>query len=50
LSYSRRAPSPYLGRIADYGDVLLILALVPTTCVIVGFYTYMQNLFSSVGS
>jgi type VII secretion integral membrane protein EccD len=50
LIYSRRAPSPYLGRIADYGDVLLILALVPTTCVIVGFYTYMQNLFSSVGS
>jgi type VII secretion integral membrane protein EccD len=49
LRYSRRPPSPYLGRLADFGDVLLIVALVPVTCVIVGFYAYMQDLFSSIG-
>jgi type VII secretion integral membrane protein EccD len=50
LRYSRRPPSPYLGRLADFGDVLLIIALVPITCVIVGFYAYMQDLFASIGS
>jgi type VII secretion integral membrane protein EccD len=50
LLYSRRPPSPYLGRMADYLDVLLIVALVPITCIVVGFYSYMQDLFASVGS
>jgi type VII secretion integral membrane protein EccD len=49
LLYSRRPPSPYLGRFADFADVLLIISLVPVTCVIVGFYTYMQDLFASIG-
>jgi type VII secretion integral membrane protein EccD len=49
LRYSQRPPSPYLGRLADLGDVLLIVALVPVTCVLVGFYAYMQDLFSSIG-
>lgn len=49
LAYSKRAPSPYLGRFADIFDVLAIIALVPVTCIICGFYGYVQGLFASIG-
>jgi type VII secretion integral membrane protein EccD len=49
LVYSRRPPSPYLGRFADLADVLLIVLLIPITCVLVGFYDYMRDLFASIG-
>jgi type VII secretion integral membrane protein EccD len=48
LLYSRRAPSPYMGRLADILDVLAIIALMPTAGIVVGLYSYIQDLFSSV--
>jgi type VII secretion integral membrane protein EccD len=48
LSYSRRRPSPYLGRIGDIVDVLAILALVPLTGFITGLFGYVQGLLAGV--
>jgi len=44
LAYSRRTPSPYLGRIADILDVLLVLAVVPVACGVLGLYGYVRGL------
>lgn len=48
LVFSRRAPSPYLGRTADVVDVLAIIALIPIASIIAGLYGYVQDMFSSV--
>ncbi|MEV5539452.1 type VII secretion integral membrane protein EccD [Saccharopolyspora shandongensis] len=47
--YARRTPSPHLGRIADWTDVLAILALIPYAAYITGFFTYVQSLMASIG-
>jgi hypothetical protein len=47
LRYSRRAPSPYLGRFAEIADVLAIMALVPLACVVAGLYAAIQGQFAS---
>jgi len=44
LAYSRRAPSPYLGRIADILDVVLVIAVVPVACGVLGLYGYVRGL------
>lgn len=44
LVYSRRAPSPYLGRIADILDVLLVAAVIPVTCGVLGLYALLRGL------
>ncbi|MEU6642098.1 type VII secretion integral membrane protein EccD [Saccharomonospora sp. NPDC046836] len=49
MTYSRTNPSPYLGRVADIVDVLVILALIPFTCYITGFFGYVQGLMASIG-
>lgn len=49
LVYSRRSPSPYLGRAADIIDVLAILALIPLACAVAGLFGAIQGLFSSIG-
>jgi type VII secretion integral membrane protein EccD len=49
LVYSRRPPSPYVGRIADIADVLAIMALLPLACGVVGVYSAIQGLFASFG-
>jgi type VII secretion integral membrane protein EccD len=49
LTYSRRAPTPYVGRIADFVDVLAIMALVPLACAVIGVYYTIQGLFASFG-
>jgi type VII secretion integral membrane protein EccD len=49
LVYSRRQPSPYLGRIGDALDVVGILALVPLTATIAGFLAYVQALVAGIG-
>lgn len=49
LVYSRRNPSPYLGRFGDFGDIAAILALVPLTCIITGFVGYVQGLVAGIG-
>ncbi|WP_035857285.1 type VII secretion integral membrane protein EccD [Cryptosporangium arvum] len=49
LLYSRRNPSPYVGRFADILDVLLLVSLLPVACTLTGFYGYVQGLFASLG-
>jgi type VII secretion integral membrane protein EccD len=44
LTYSRRAPSPYLGRWADVGDVVLTLAAGPIAAAVLGLYQVMRGL------
>ncbi len=45
MVYQNRRPSPYLGRIADLFDVLLVIAVVPVTCAVVGLYAYVRGLY-----
>jgi type VII secretion integral membrane protein EccD len=49
LVYSRKAPTPYLGRAADILDVVAIMALIPLACGVLGLYTAIQGLFASIG-
>ncbi len=42
--YQNRPPSPYMGRIADIFDVLLVIAVVPTACSVLGLYGYLRGL------
>jgi type VII secretion integral membrane protein EccD len=44
LLYSRRAPSPYLGRIGDILDVLLAVAVVPVAVGVLGLYGYVRGI------
>ena len=49
LVYSKRAPSPRVGRLADVADVLAVMALVPLACGAAGAFRAIADLFSSVG-
>jgi type VII secretion integral membrane protein EccD len=49
LVYSRRAPSPYVGRAADILDIMAIMALLPLTGGVVGLYSALQGLFATLG-
>lgn len=44
LTYSRRPPSPYFGRFADWFDVLLVVAVVPVACAVLDLYAYARGL------
>jgi hypothetical protein len=44
VAYSTRAPSPRLGRYADLLDILLIVAVVPIACAVLGLYGYARGL------
>ncbi|SHN03377.1 type VII secretion integral membrane protein EccD [Cryptosporangium aurantiacum] len=44
LAYSRRPPSPYLGRLAELLDVGLVLAVVPLVCGVLGLFGYVRAL------
>jgi hypothetical protein len=44
LTYSRKAPSPYLGRIGDTLDLLLVIAVVPVACGVLGLYGYARGI------
>lgn len=44
LVYSKKAPSPYIGRIADIVDVLLIVAVIPVACFAMGLFGFFQGL------
>jgi type VII secretion integral membrane protein EccD len=37
-TWSRKAPSPYLGRAADLLDGLAVIAVIPVACAVVGLY------------
>lgn len=45
LAYRDRTPGPYIGRAADVLDVLVVLAVIPTVCVVVGLYGYVRGLY-----
>ena len=45
LVYRDRTPGPYVGRLADVLDVLVVLAVIPTVCVVVGLYGYVRGLY-----
>jgi type VII secretion integral membrane protein EccD len=49
LIYSRRAPSPYLGRAADILDIIAIMALIPLACAVIGVFDDIRGLFASIG-
>ncbi|GAB3813874.1 type VII secretion integral membrane protein EccD [Micromonospora zhanjiangensis] len=49
LLYSKRNPSPYLGRAADILDVLAIIALIPLACAVTGLFGTIQGMFASIG-
>jgi hypothetical protein len=38
-TYSRRPPSPYLGRAADLLDTLVVVSVIPVACAVVGLYS-----------
>ncbi len=46
FAYQNQPPSPYIGRFADIFDVLLVIAVVPTTCAVLGLYGYLRGLGS----
>jgi len=37
-TYSKREPGPYLGRAADILDTLMVVAVVPVACAVLGLY------------
>jgi len=45
LYFRDRTPGPYIGRLADVGDVVVVLAVIPTVCVVVGLYGYVRGLY-----
>ncbi|MCI4065048.1 type VII secretion integral membrane protein EccD [Micromonospora sp. R77] len=49
IVFSRRSPSPYLGRAADILDVLAIMSLIPLACAVIGIFRTVQGLFASIG-
>jgi type VII secretion integral membrane protein EccD len=44
LSYSRRAPNVYFGRYAEILEVLVILAVIPVACSVLGLYGRLRGL------
>jgi type VII secretion integral membrane protein EccD len=44
LTYSRRQPSPYLGRFADIFDVLLLVLVVPVACSVLGLFGFARGI------
>ncbi|MBB2941769.1 type VII secretion integral membrane protein EccD [Actinoplanes lutulentus] len=49
LIFSRRPPSPYLGRAADILDVVAIMALIPLAFAVIGVFDNIRGLFASIG-
>jgi type VII secretion integral membrane protein EccD len=43
-TYSRRPPSPYLGRAADAVDALMVISVVPVACAVLGLYARVRGL------
>jgi type VII secretion integral membrane protein EccD len=43
VRYRNRRPSVYLGRIAEIGEILLILSVVPIACAVLGLYGVMRG-------
>lgn len=44
IGYSTRPAGPYLGRMAEYAEILVMVAVVPVTCSVLGLYGYVRGL------
>ncbi|WP_460393232.1 type VII secretion integral membrane protein EccD, partial [Actinophytocola sediminis] len=44
VGYSTRAAGPYLGRLAEYAEILVMVAIVPTICSALGLFGYVRGL------
>jgi type VII secretion integral membrane protein EccD len=44
LAYQQRLPSPYLGRLGDVLDVLVVMAVLPAAFVVVGLFGYVRGI------
>ncbi|MFD0788569.1 hypothetical protein ACFQZ8_32030 [Micromonospora azadirachtae] len=49
MRFSRRRPTPHLGRAADIADVVAIMALIPLACAVIGLFGAIQGMFASIG-
>ncbi|WP_158716317.1 type VII secretion integral membrane protein EccD [Blastococcus sp. Marseille-P5729] len=45
ITYARARPSPLLGRAADIIEVILVLAVVPVVCVVIGLVAYLRGIY-----
>ncbi|TCB98931.1 type VII secretion integral membrane protein EccD [Micromonospora zingiberis] len=45
-TYARRPVSPYLGRVADLADTVLVVSVVPIACAVLGLYEQARGLLS----
>ncbi|WP_051054256.1 type VII secretion integral membrane protein EccD [Frankia sp. QA3] len=43
LLFTRREPSPHLGRIGDLADIAVIVVLLPLACGVAGLFDYVQH-------
>jgi type VII secretion integral membrane protein EccD len=43
-TYSRKPPSPYLGRAADLLDTLVVVSVIPVACAVIGLYSAVGNI------
>ncbi|MDQ4038119.1 MAG: type VII secretion integral membrane protein EccD [Actinomycetota bacterium] len=43
-AYQNRPPSPYIGRISDILDIVLVVAVVPVACAVLGLYGYFRSI------
>jgi hypothetical protein len=43
MRYRDRRPSVYLGRIAELAEIVLLLAVVPVACGVLGLYGLMRG-------
>lgn len=44
ILYSTRNPNPYAGRFAEYFEILVLVAVVPVVCSVLGLYGYVRGL------
>ncbi|MER7274637.1 type VII secretion integral membrane protein EccD [Dactylosporangium sp. NPDC000244] len=44
VGYSTRAPNAYLGRIAEYAEMLMMVATAPVVCWVLGLFAYVRGL------
>ncbi|GAA1597805.1 type VII secretion integral membrane protein EccD [Actinoplanes couchii] len=42
--YAEKPPSPYLGRVADIIDTLVVVSVIPVACAVMGLYTAVSGL------
>ena len=43
-TYSRKPPSPYLGRLADIAEALIIVSVIPVACSVIGLYSAVRDI------